>query len=344
MKTNCKLIFLLSVIAINNIFAVDFISVDQERYSYIYSPGMNSTEIQLVKYLPKFIASTGEKVSCNKYIHVVQKPVSTCKFPEVILKPLDRIKLFDNPFKSLFFYCRNLQYKKFNVKIRNTKDSKLKYSIATQSIDISKINIGQDADIECLNKTYKLHKEKYPELPIIMYGASRGAATTFNFIAQYQPKEVKAVVLEGVFDSVEHIIKRSFSRIEKIVTKILPKLTSYSPRGPKPIKNLSKYSYDIPTLIVTSKKDMLVPYQCSINLYCSLCNKGHKNIYLLILNNSSHPGYMYEDKQDKHDYLTVVHAFYKHHGLPHNPKLARKGNKKWLKCHPDPETLDNLRF
>ena len=92
---------------------------------------------------------------------------------------------------------------------------------------------------------------------------------------------------------------------------------------------------DIPLLFVTSLKDGLVPPQGTMSLYNLLKARGFKKIHLLVLKKSIHPCYMISHDDDRTLYETVVHAFYKHYGLPHNAAKAAQGQAEFEKTQPE---------
>lgn len=303
------------------------------EFSYIFAPGMLSTETQLAKYIPKFLASTDEIVTCSNGINVICEPVTVCNFAEINLKPL--INNSFNILNKAAYYLSHLSNCSYGIKVNVSENKQATHTVGAQSINIFNINIAQDKDIECLYNTYHRHCDMYADSDIIAYGVSRGAAATFNFLSQYKPERVKAAVLEGVFDSLSHVIDKKFWFAPNLAKILLSKITSYNQHGINPIDNVAKISKELPILLVTSLKDADVPYQCTINLYCNLLDAGHKKVHILILKNSSHPGYIFDDAKDKKDYESVVHSFYAHYDLPHDPDLAKLGLKRWSDCSPD---------
>lgn len=319
------------------IFSANFINVNKKNYSYIFSPGLTSTEMQLAKYLPYFKASTGEIISSNSGIHTINTPIDICKFAEISFEPLDinkKLFLF-NPVKYLFYFFNNYSSEKFSVNVSKIEKLKLAKTLTSYSILISKINIGQKQDVYCLKKTYSEHISKNKCTNIIIYGASRGAAAVFNFVSKYQPKEIKAIILEGIFDSIHNLLIYKLGYLHAIIENLLTLLTSYKKNGMAPINNVDNIPKNIPILLIASKSDESVPCQCTLNLYKALKQKEHKDVYILLLNKSSHVGYICDDKKDKENYENVVHAFYKKFNLPHDKKLAKKGLKKFKLCSPD---------
>lgn len=165
---------------------------------------------------------------------------------------------------------------------------------------------------------------------------------------RHHPKHVKAVVLDSVFDSILHCIKhfiyqdkdaRAEERLHDIINVAMG---SYSKKGPFPRDYAEQISNDIPILFVTSLKDGLVYPQCTLYLYNRLRERGHTNVHILVLKKQLHPCYMMDDSEDKKTYEAVVHAFYKHYGLPHNSQKAELGKIAFDQTQPSKQELKAL--
>ncbi len=322
-----------------------------EHVSYIYSPGMMGTELLMGRYCPSYTASTGEKITWKKGGHVIGQPHSGVIFAEINTKKpygftLNPITGLVNKLRrDLFPFVQRIFQDKFEFSVENNFESNK--SIVGYTFDLTQANLGQKKDIKALHKTYKAHIKKYPKTNIVLYGDSRGAATTFNFIAQHKPKQVKAAVLDGIFDTVPHCIKHfvysdKSEETEKTMHDLIAFfLRSYKKKGHFPIDYADKITDDIPLLFVTSLKDGLTAPQCAFNLYIKLKKRGFKKIHLLVLEKSLHPCYMIDDPQDKITYENVVHAFYKFYNLPHNSLKAKEGKNEFEKTQISIEDLNS---
>lgn len=215
----------------------------------------------------------------------------------------------------------------------------LKYPLITfdypdVSSGILKINrlqssLAQDNEIERLEQVYSYLKGK-----AILVGVSRGASTIINFIAQYNPDNALALILESPFDCVDNIVK---SLIHRCKIHWIPGLSKksgnimsflfckYNPKGIRPIESIEKIPIDMPILLVCSAKDALVPVWSSLNLYQALYYRGNKNTYLLVLPDGKH-AHLITDPINGVIYQQVTHAFYQKFGLPHDPAIAQKEN------------------
>lgn len=322
--------------------------------SYLYSPGLMGSEALMCRFNPSFTASTGEKIACTIGGHVIGEPHTATIFPDIdINKPsgftLNPLTAYMNGARrDLFPLVERFFHESYGITvIDNPKSSK---SVLNYTPRFTKANIGQRKDINCLAKTYKKHLAQYPGTDIVLYGDSRGAATTFNFIALHKPAQVKAAVLDGIFDSVPHCVKHFLyndkgERAEKRLHDTLCLVAwRYKKNGPSPLDYAEKITDDIPLLLVTSLNDQIVPPQCTINLYKKLISRGLKKVHLLILNKASHPCYMIHNEEDRTRYEAVVHAFYKQYGLPYNRAKAETGEQYFLKTQPTVTELQTLNL
>jgi hypothetical protein len=312
--------------------------------SYVYSPGILGTEILMGRYCPHFIAQTGERIVWRSGGHIIGQPHSAVTFPEInLLKKLHT----KNPVKAIYCELRRdidpivQRYFEDTFDFSVEENPLSPETIVRWNFNLDKANLAQDDDIEALHKVYKQHIQKYPKTDIVMFGDSRGAATTFSFIAKYKPQEVKAAILEGIFDSVVHCIKHFIYTGKDSLTEhgmhdlLSAFLGNYKKDGPSPLKFAQTITDDIPLLLVTSIKDGLVPPQGTMSLYNRLKERGFKKVHLLVLKKSIHPCYMISYDEDRTLYETVVHAFYKHYGLPYNAEKATAGQAEFEKTQPN---------
>lgn len=78
---------------------------------------------------------------------------------------------------------------------------------------------------------------------------------------------------------------------------------------------------------MTSRNDTLVPSELPKRLARMLVDAGHQQVYLLELDQASHPGYTKDNAQDAAKYQAFLHALYKKYSLPHIPEYAQQGHE-----------------
>lgn len=205
-------------------------------------------------------------------------------------------------------------------------------------LDFTQTSLAQDNEVIALAQAYnqamKILADEKADKDMVLMGLSRGAATIINFLAIYNPKNIKAVVIESPFDHINTIIDNKIQQLSlskipgiktignTIVNSIFMK---HSRQGISPIECVGAISPNIPILFVCSKEDALIPYQSTAALYQKLKEAGHKNTYLLVLEKGRHAFALVGPNGN--EYARAVHAFYKKYGLPHDQKLAALGDE-----------------
>lgn len=272
-----------------------------ENYIFLFSPGNNSYVPQLAKYCNDVV------IECNqKNVHIINK---NCK--SIITKNYECVKYaeivttFDNNLsKSLAnMFCKIKDY------MTDTTSDDMLYGI-----NPVKFNLGQELDLYQINEAYQKILLKDKNAKIICFGVSRGGAALINFLALFKPTNIKGVIIEGAPSSLMEIVNNSSGLnyiFYSMINKLAPYVTNYRSNGPHPINSVLNLPHDIPILFVTSKKDQIVPYECSVNMYNKMIDNGYKNVELLVLENSKHDDYLSNNNDDTNKYLQSVSDIYK---------------------------------
>jgi hypothetical protein len=306
--------------------------------TYLFAPGIISSEHQAAKYCSEYKASTGQKV-ISKHGYELMNGVycRSCNFAEISLVNVDSLhraqaswlphSLVMNQIYKIAHSILTTSNNRYSISIEGQPRNGL--TLNPYLLNFFKINFGQMQDIAILSTLYDQCCNA-AELPkdIILFGTSRGAASIINFMAleyfKKSQKRVKAIILEGCYNSFDNLTNFSF---------LLSLISSYTYHGIAPINSSIIKSfvwncnhYTIPILFVTSDKDTLAPSGHSYALCNALQQSGLKDLYVLKLKNSVHSGYL-KDKEDAYCYETTMHAFYQANGLSHDPNLAQQGKK-----------------
>lgn len=173
-----------------------------------------------------------------------------------------------------------------------------------------KISCAQDEDVKTLVDRYRSCILKNPNhSEIILWGASRGAATVFCTVALHEElwNHVKCIVLEGCFDNVRNVFHSYYGTFfGNIIYDLGKYFTKHSSNSYSPIDLVDRFPKHIKVLFITSNKDEIVDRERTLNLVSSLREAGHTNNELLILKNSTHNGYSIEDREDKNNYVVYI--------------------------------------
>lgn len=214
-------------------------------------------------------------------------------------------------------------------------------------INFTKTSLAQGNEIirlkQAFDETLKtVEQENEPNKGIVLMGLSRGAAAALSFMGIYNPKEVKALVLESPFDStfgiVQNILRNTcldwIPGLHTIGHSLVECVfMQHNKDGITPLQAVDMIQEDIPILLISSEQDSLVPAPSTEMLYKALRKSGKKNTYLFRARTGSHAKILQGAEGEK--YQAVVHAFYKKHNLPHSPFLAQRGAKLLAECQPN---------
>ncbi|MGE0206301.1 MAG: alpha/beta hydrolase family protein [Candidatus Babeliales bacterium] len=343
-------ILLLLLLSCFNCFSETWVHPNGKQTTYLFAPGIHATERQIAKYCNSYDASTGQRVYVGKHINVIGSNATAINFPEINLDSTNSFSfgahiacphyMFNQLYTGIAQIRRLLEDSYENTFIQKASSTEC---VKNPSINRKALSLAQEADIDCLSQTYDAQAKH--DNAMVLYGASRGAATIFNFMAtEYLKKEiktVKAVILEGCFDQTVSILKSKLGSYasssyaqyaaQKLFSCIYP---NHNLDGIQPIKVVEQFPHDVPLLLITSKIDKIVPAVCTWNLYHELKKAGHPHLYILELKHSRHPHYMNDNEYDALFYESVVHAFYKKYGLPYNPEKIMLGDAILAQCQP----------
>lgn len=329
---------------------------------YLFAPGVCAAETQAVRYCKEYTASTGEKVSCDRVIELMQgSTVNSCNFAEIELHkataPYAFMPYFSlNPLVILIYLASKCG--RVILDQRDRKDGIVIHGNSTNGLTVKdfsfilpRVNFGQYNDVKIISQKYDaLVNQLSADQKLVLFGVSRGSAAMVNFIAteyaQKSKKQIRAIILESCFDSVRSAIQVGHPWraaipggcwLYHVLLSIIMadyKQDGIAPGNPAIIAKFVEIcnEQNIPVLLVTSKKDTRVSLQCTINLFEQLKAAGLKDLYLLELSNSTHLRYTIDNEQDRELYKNVVHAFYERYGLSYNPTAARQGQNMLDAC------------
>jgi len=193
----------------------------------------------------------------------------------------------------------------------------------------SKVNLGQEIDMERLHSAYEKIVEQYPSATVVLVGISRGAVTILNYVALYKPKAVRAIIIESPFDCFANVANHLLNRFHigwipfsksiclRLIRRHFPLLDV---NGICPLKTVPELDHSISLFIIHARTDRTIPINSSRNLYKILLQNGHPNCYFLELASGEHAKLL--QGHESHLIYKLTHAFYKRVGLPHIAQLA----------------------
>ncbi|MFA5998622.1 MAG: prolyl oligopeptidase family serine peptidase [Candidatus Babeliales bacterium] len=192
-----------------------------------------------------------------------------------------------------------------------------------KTVNRSAMFMGQTADITAISKTItKIPANK----SVILYGCSRGSATIINYLAKFNPKNVKALVLDSCPASLPETIAPKLVKLGihpsyslSIFTTLFPAYPANSIPPLHAIKNIT--NKNLPILLIHSKDDSSVPFEHSLMLYLEFKKQGFTNVHLAAISKGKH-SFLLQNKTAQPVYLKAVHTFYKKYDLPYDKAWA----------------------
>ncbi|MBA3661072.1 MAG: hypothetical protein H0W64_05070 [Gammaproteobacteria bacterium] len=321
--------------------------VNGEVCDVLFYQGNGSSQTQVLNYIGdrQIVATTGElmwSTGRNAFapLNVIYRVHIGVEIADVNLHPFDSYAAFFNPIKivsaGLTWAINCFAGYQFYAPQPTIESVKFHTPIFSQ------VSIGQETDMQSHRKKYDSWVEKKDKTAgLILWGVSRGTAATFCAYAKEHYPPVRLVVLEGAIDSVSEVLPRRVANVFKSeymtrqVTAALNlgfrffnrwNLIQYSPDGPSPLKSVGNFPEGTPVVFITSKTDAVVPCVNTERIAQALANQGKNEVFLLKLERSSHPRYMYDNQEDRDNYEAFIHAIYKKYNLQHHPFLAEKGD------------------
>jgi hypothetical protein len=315
----------------------------------IFYQGIYNSQVQLSKYLgPEgFIGTTGERVICDKGLPIIMNPFIGQEIDEIepfennIFNWLNPFKLFSYVFSYIGRVCNYIRIEDAASSSSSSSGQPAKAafrqaaSLKSHFINLPKFNFGQDGDLANHYNKYIQCVNEYPDHDLILWGVSKGAATTINALTRnnYDNSKIKMVVLEGCFTNIEEVFNhwvqnRSYFDSNYILARlflwclsknILKYILNYQSKPDyNPINAIASLPHGIPIVFITCEADIVVPASQTTSLYERLKELGHPNVHLLKLKNSRHHGYMFDDENDRKAYETFINNLYKQYDLiPH---------------------------
>jgi len=192
-------------------------------------------------------------------------------------------------------------------------------------VNREKMYMGQGADLISIHKTVSSFSF---DVPIILYGCSRGASALINYLAIYNPTNVKALILDAAIADFPELLELPLAKLgisqswsKSFFSFLFPQ---YLIDSVAPIKVISFIkNKKLPILLIHSKNDILVPYFHSLKLYFEFKSQGFSNVFISIMPYGRH-SFLLQNNLIKNLYLQSVHSFYKGYGIPYNEKYANQ--------------------
>ena len=236
------------------------------------------------------------KTQADRYNDFLQEPTATFDFPDA-QEPSDWN--FNN-----FVFCSCALFGK-------------------SPVNLEKMYMGHGPDIQTLQNQIDSEKS------YILYGLSRGGATAISYLAQHNPDNVRALILDAApadmvatIDTLQYLIGYKFaperSTQEAFFHTLFPAYPMNSTPAVCDIANI--HNKNLPIFIAHSHDDARVSIASAWQLYQAFKQAGFTHVYLCELTTGVHAHYMEGPEKDL--YLRALHSFYKQYNLAYNANLA----------------------
>lgn len=209
-------------------------------------------------------------------------------------------------------------------------------SLAAYSIQRQHASLAQTTDKKAYDEKFTALKQYFPNSKIIAYGASRGASTTLNAIAE-KKYPVKLCIIESPFDDIEGVCKSlgisTWLYHQPSIRAWILGHHNETSREAQPRGHVKNFPNDIPLVIISSQKDEIVTHENTIRLALRLACKRIKAktagekiapVYFLQLDNSRHTNCCNTTNIDGIRYQNFIHHLYKINNLPYIESYANQ--------------------
>lgn len=225
-----------------------------------------------------------------------------------------------------------------SLKSRNASNKLCQKPNYMQKIFWNNLCIGQEQDIEAIERKYNRAVREKPKAKIIMVGVCSGATAILNFLGTRKPKNVVAAILESpVYNikdaikgslrcSFKHYIKTNLPLIEKLLRNIFYELSIFEKHGIHPSKILQNIDPNIKILLLGLRDDKLTPFESTCKIYADLKALEHKHVYIKELLHGRHGGLLWTANIDRSAHQDTTHKFFEHYDFPHNKHFSLRSD------------------
>lgn len=319
-----------------------------DNTAFIFYQGRDSSQVHAAKYLGnnKMGTTTGEVADFRGKGILTIPPEKLWVYPEI--REIDRHVKFGllSRFKHWVQGMQVVRPEENGEQLDYTPlyPQNQSGSVHRYSVSNSRRSLGQKTDIKSHKKRYDSLSQHHPEINnVVVYGVSRGAATTFASVAENNYKNVKLCVLEAPPASIRDLFKVYFSKLlgkilynESIAALFLGKHHKTGKQH-QALGHVANFPNDIPLVIISSQKDTTVHHKNSLKLALAVAAKridaqsrgeAIAPVYFLQLDKSDHNDYCINgSSEDPERYQNFMHAIYKKQGLPYVEEYAIQGEQ-----------------
>lgn len=210
------------------------------------------------------------------------------------------------PWHWLFWLVTWLAHRMMGVCARGRAAAATAYYVR-----LSHLSFGGASDVRQLRARLRVCAARHPGRRIVLFAASKGAATVMATLAELSQEERRAlalVVLEAPFDALQSLLPRP-------LLAALEWLTRYERAQMTPLEAARFVPGDLPVAFITSRGDMSVPEALTLRLIEALRAAGHAMVHHLSLARAEHAAMPLGDPEDRAAYTHFMAQLYVQYGL-----------------------------
>jgi hypothetical protein len=201
--------------------------------------------------------------------------------------------------------------------------------------------LGHGIDIQTLKNNLDCKKN------YILYGTSRGGSTAINYIAEHNPTNIQALILDATPSDMLNIVDEIQYKVGLFIfwtraqkewaTQLL--FPHYPKKSIPPIQAIANIqNKDLPVFIVHSHNDPIVNVRSAWENYKAFKQANFSHVYLCELQENGHMGN--PSGPDSLVYKQALHSFYKLHGFQFDKKYANLSELDLAQFQPSLAKID----
>lgn len=183
-------------------------------------------------------------------------------------------------------------------------------------VNITHWNVGGHDDVTFYIKYFREMLQNTPsQKKIVLFGCSRGAATTFIAVSMLTSEEqdrISLIILEAPFDSLPNVLN-SWPKLKVLAPlqlKLMSIIGSYHNHQLTPLDVVGDFPINIPVAFITSDQDKTVPKELTLHLVNILRDRGWNPVYHLELRESHHVLFPINTPNDQQLYYEFLDSLY----------------------------------
>jgi len=276
----------------------------------MFSQGMWASRGQAAKYCRGGIEVNGARVTYSNANDIIHNPVVYPELPQVSYEwawnPLHIVMQFMAYVKTWYYGSQN---------------------DTAYHIDLARVDVAGPNEVAhhreswlAINRVLDQETQRGHPKKLVLFGTSRGAATTFTSVAistEQDRRHLSLVVLEAPFDSLEKVLEYQYGvDVGGFFLTLVKQHTNFSETFESPARVAWRFPLTVPVIFVTSLADIVVHRNQTQRLIDILKTRKHPALHHLQLNHSDHSAMSLGQGPDQLTYVQYMADMYDRYVLP----------------------------